>query len=321
MCGRVGQTASEREIVGKYGAVYENAPLSALPVDEVFPNENADATEESESGLITHRHNISTGNPAIVIHHPDPKSEKPAMVDAMFGFTPAWAKKLSYQINARAEGDQNRGNDPSFKGPWGIFEKPFFKDAIRTARCIIPVAYFIEGPEKERLAKPHVIARDDGSLFSLGGIYSLWANRQTGEHIMTFSVITTAANQVTSAIGHHRAPLLVKDEDVADWLNPETPLERIEGMLEPFQDDRIYAYPVDKKIRTPNRPGKPNNADDLIEPIGPPISPTGYKGEPLHKMSKFSWMFDKDGRLKEEFRPKKPDDDLPADGKGQTSLF
>ena len=48
--------------------------------------------------------NVSHGDQAPVV-----ASDKPGEVQMMqFGFTPGWAKKQYYMINARAEGDRNR---------------------------------------------------------------------------------------------------------------------------------------------------------------------------------------------------------------------
>ena len=56
---------------------------------------------------------------------------------SMFGLTPQWAKKKTYWFNARAEGDRNKENDPRYLGAQGIIEKPAFRKAIRSQRCLV----------------------------------------------------------------------------------------------------------------------------------------------------------------------------------------
>ncbi|MDA1242840.1 MAG: SOS response-associated peptidase family protein, partial [Bacteroidetes bacterium] len=74
--------------------------------------------------------NVSHGDRAPVV-----ASDKPGEVQLMqFGFTPGWAKKQYYMINARAEGDRNAVNDPSYTGAMGILDKPMFRKAIRSQR-------------------------------------------------------------------------------------------------------------------------------------------------------------------------------------------
>ena len=74
--------------------------------------------------------NVSHGDRAPVV-----ASDKPGEVQLMqFGFTPRWAKKQHYMINARAEGDRNAVNDPSYTGAMGILDKPMFRqgDSVAT---------------------------------------------------------------------------------------------------------------------------------------------------------------------------------------------
>ena len=37
-----------------------------------------------------------------------------------FGFTPSWAQKKMYLFNARAEGDNNKADDPNYTGGKGL---------------------------------------------------------------------------------------------------------------------------------------------------------------------------------------------------------
>lgn len=71
-----------------------------------------------------------------------------------FGFTPSWGEKKHFAINARAEGDRNKANDPNYNGGFGILQKPFYKSSIRHKRCLVIADAFIEGPKREKLKKP-----------------------------------------------------------------------------------------------------------------------------------------------------------------------
>src|SRR5882672_8634372 len=53
-------------------------------------------------------------------------------------------------------------------------EKPSFKNAFLKRRCIVPAEAFYEwaGPKKER--QPLNIARADGKLLSLAGLFNYW---------------------------------------------------------------------------------------------------------------------------------------------------
>ena len=183
-----------------------------------------------------------------------------------FGFTPFWAKKQFYTFNARSEGDQNKENDPSYKGSMGIIQKPMFRHAIRSQRCLVIVDAFIEGPQKEKLSKPYLIyMRDKVRPFALAGIWDSWTNKNTGEVISSFAIITTTANELLQKIGHHRSPVILSKEDEESWLS-DLPLSDITSLLKPYPSDKMNAYPISADIKNPR-----NKDFELLKPIGQPI--------------------------------------------------
>lgn len=166
----------------------------------------------------------------------------------LFGFTPFWAKKKMFLFNARVEGDFNKENNPAFSGEKGIFKKPSFRNAIKSRRCIIPMDFFVEGPEKEKYAKPYLIHRKDSEVFFAGGIYEEWVDKDTGEVFTTFSILTTSATPLLQKVGHHRSPLLLEPEIIPQWLDSSTDVEVIKPMLAPADTLDFEAYPIDAGI-------------------------------------------------------------------------
>ena len=64
--------------------------------------------------------NVSAGQSSPVI-----TDAAPDQLDFFtFGFTPFWAKKRMYVLNARSEGDHNKDDDPAFIGAKGIISSP-----------------------------------------------------------------------------------------------------------------------------------------------------------------------------------------------------
>ena len=89
--------------------------------------------------------NVSHGDLAPII-----SSDNPSEIQlSQFGYSPSWSKKQVYLINARAEGDNNKENDPLYTGSKGIISKPMFRKSIRNQRCLVPADCFIEGPKNE----------------------------------------------------------------------------------------------------------------------------------------------------------------------------
>lgn len=61
---------------------------------------------------------------------------------------------------------------------------------------------------------PYFIHLKDREVFSLGGIYESWANRETGELHNTYSIVTTAVNNLMATIHNTklRMPLILSPE-------------------------------------------------------------------------------------------------------------
>jgi len=210
-------------------------------------------------------YNISPGNQAPVI-----TADKPREVQLFyFGLTPFWAKKPMYLFNARAEGDHNQENDPEYKGSKGIITKPAFRKPIRSQRCLVPADCFIEGTIHEKLAKPFVVYLKDGVRpFSFAGIWDLWANKETGEVIHSFAIITTVANSLLQRLPHHRSPVILDQRDEALWLDNDLPLSGVTHLLRPYPSEKMNAYPISDRIRNPKADGP-----ELLKPAGERLVP------------------------------------------------
>ena len=209
--------------------------------------------------------NISHGE-----HAPVVTGERPNEIQFFqFGFTPSWAKKQFYMINARSEGDHNKEDDPKYSGEKGIVKKPMFRKAIRSQRCLVITDCFIEGPKKERLSKPYAVYLKDGQRpFALAGIWDTWIDPATGEIINSFAVITTTANELLQQIGHHRSPVILDPDEESAWIDPSLSLAEATSLLDPYPAKKMNAYPISPAIKNPRA-----NGVDLLEPIGERIYP------------------------------------------------
>jgi putative SOS response-associated peptidase YedK len=209
--------------------------------------------------------NVSVGQYAPVITNKDPKQ----LQLFQFGLTPHWAKKKMYLFNARSEGDFNKDNDPTYTGAKGILQKPSFRKPIRSQRCLVVADAFIEGSKEKRLNEPFLIyPRDPEGQFSIAGIWDEWADPETGEITGSFSIITTTANDLLQRVGHHRSPVLLEGEEESLWLNSDTDIADISGLLKPFDAKNFNAYPISSEIKSPKAVDS-----TLLAPIGPTVYP------------------------------------------------
>jgi putative SOS response-associated peptidase YedK len=209
--------------------------------------------------------NVSPGTYAPVI-----TNERPDTLQFyQFGFTPFWAKKKMYVINARSEGDHNKENDPTYRGAKGILQKPMFRKSIRSKRCLVVVDAFIEGPKEERLKKPYIIYRRDRIRpFALAGIWDRWINKDSGEEHHSFAILTTTANDLLQKVGHHRSPVVLDRDTEQWWLSDDTELNIITSLMEPFPSTDFNAYPISPAIRSPKA-----KDIELLKPVGERIYP------------------------------------------------
>ena len=204
--------------------------------------------------------NISPGDQALVIANDTP--DKAQLFE--FGFTPHWAKKKTYMINARSEGDHNKENNTNYTGTKGIISKPMFRKSIRSQRCLVIADAFVEGTITKKLSDPYLVYRGGNKRpFAMAGIWDEWLDKTSGEVSRGFAIITTAPTPLMQKIPHHRSPLVLSQEDEKLWLNNDAPLNEITALLKPFDDTDFNAYPISTDIKSSK-----NKYFDVLKPEG-----------------------------------------------------
>ena len=204
--------------------------------------------------------NISPGDHALVIANDTP--DKAQLFE--FGFTPHWAKKKTYMINARSEGDHNKENDTNYTGTKGIISKPMFRKSIRSQRCLVIADAFVEGTITKKLSDPYLVYRGGNKRpFAMAGIWDEWLDKTSGEVSRGFAIITTAPTPLMQKIPHHRSPLVLSQEDEKLWLDNDAPLNEITALLKPFDDTGFNAYPISTDIKSSK-----NKYFDVLKPEG-----------------------------------------------------
>lgn len=237
--------------------------------------------------------NVAAGDLAPVITCEDPKT----LQAFTFGFTPSWAKKKLYVINARSEGDHNKVNDPGYTGAKGIIKKPFFRSSIRSKRCLVIADAFIEGTTKEKLSKPYAVYLINKQRpFAFAGVYDEWVDKDTGEILQNFAIITCPPNKLMQMIPHHRMPVILDPADYSTYLNAEAPLDAITSLLKPYDHRQMNAYPISDRIKSAR-----NKDKELLDPLGEPLQKEySYKQEQKSILMGMGMSPSRYRRLKEE---------------------
>lgn len=160
-----------------------------------------------------------------------------------WGFIPHWYDKPNagpLLINARAE---------------TIAQKPAFKAACRTRRCIIPATGFYEWMRLDDKTKlPWYIARSDTAPLAFAAIWQDW-----GDQGATAAIVTTGANAAMGKI-HHRIPVILEADQYALWLGEEG--HGAATLMLATREDTLTFHRVDTAVNS-NRATGP----DLIEPF------------------------------------------------------
>lgn len=101
---------------------------------------------------------------------------------------------------------------------------------------------------------PYYIHTKDNEPFAFSGIYNDWVNKDNGEIINTFSIITTEANPLMAKIHNVKLcmPLILPKEIEQDWLNPNLNENQIKELMKPLDENRLEAHTISKLITNRN---------------------------------------------------------------------
>lgn len=151
------------------------------------------------------RYNIAPSLPVPVVRQVEGRR---VLEPLYWGLIPSWARDRDisrHTFNARSE---------------TVAEKPSFRGAFRTRRCLVPVSGFYEWKRTDAGKQPcYIRAAGDGFL-PLAGLWEAWADRETGANVVTCAIITRAATGAMREV-HHRMPVILAPENVGVWLDPK----------------------------------------------------------------------------------------------------
>jgi putative SOS response-associated peptidase YedK len=118
-----------------------------------------------------------------------------------------------------------------------LSNKPMFRDAYRSRRCIVPMNAFYQRDDRRNA---HAFGMKDGALFGVAGIWENWRNPANNEWERTFATITVEANLLVAPV-HDRMPAILRREDYARWLGPE---EDPRELLRPYPAEEMMECQV-----------------------------------------------------------------------------
>ncbi len=226
MCGRITQAVS---------------PL-ALATDMFCDN------PEELLSLLLPRYNICpTQDVAAIV--PNPRADSNSLKMLSWGLIPPWSHDPAAgakMFNARSE---------------TVDQKPAFREAFASRRCLIPVDGFYEWRKEGKTRQPIYFCRRDRSALALAGLWERW-EYPANEVVESCSILTTRANLLMKPI-HHRMPVIVGRADWKLWLDvAEARSDRLRELLNPADNTELIAFPVSQAVNNTN-----NDGPDLVEPV------------------------------------------------------
>jgi putative SOS response-associated peptidase YedK len=206
------------------------------PATVLIEHFELDVRGDRQLPLFEARYNIAPTQDVLVVRAEASDGLRAAAM-VRWGLLPSWSKGAAGSgppmINARAE---------------TLAEKPAFRSALRSRRCLVPADGFYEwrpapGGGKGK-KQPYYIHRTDGGLFAFAGLWETWTDPAAPLTIESCTIVTTAANAALREL-HDRMPVVLAPADFALWLDPQiTEPGRLQHLLAPCGEDELAAEPV-----------------------------------------------------------------------------
>jgi putative SOS response-associated peptidase YedK len=194
------------------------------------------------------RYNIAPTQPVAAVRL-DAKGAAREMVLFYWGLIPFWAKDPSVGarlINARSE---------------TAAEKPAFRAAFRHRRCLVVADGFYEWQKQNGRKQPFYIRLRDEKPFAFAGLWERWEGPD-GSVIQSCTLLTTEPNALMQQL-HNRMPVILHPGDYDLWLDRDVQdATRLQPLLRPFPATEMIAYPVSRRVNSPE-----NDDPQVIEPL------------------------------------------------------
>ena len=176
---------------------------------------------------------------------------------ASWGLIAPWSKDREQAVKSQSQAINARIET--------VHEKPTFRNAFKSKRCLIPATGYYEWATelgRYKTKQPVFISRDDNKLVAFAGIYERWISPQ-GEIRDSVAIITRDAVGDLAKV-HNRMPLFLPRDHWDAWMDSDlTDVEEVRSLMNiPHPDDHLRFWPVSTLVNSIR-----NNGAELITPI------------------------------------------------------
>ena len=182
----------------------------------------------------------------IVPHRPAPvmvgSADTRVLREMNFSLIPSWSKTRRPQFathNARLRSQDSAGKIVP------IFEKPTWKKPFLSKHCIVPMTAFLEPIYSGELAGNMVkFSPDDAHILLAAGIRDEWTDKNSGEIVDSFAILTDDPYPFVELMGHDRSPVFLSPANAQKWLEfPASAQPALEFLLENKVTPKFLANP------------------------------------------------------------------------------
>lgn len=188
-------------------------------------------------------------------------AEASSSIKAMsWGLIPNWVKSKDQMKEIRTKGSTLNAKSET------AFDLPSFRNSIETKRCLVLADGFFEWMDQRKEKIPHYISLKDREAFAMAGIYDRWIDRETGEEINSFSILTCEANPLMARIHNvkKRMPVILPKQSEKKWLNQDLSKQDIQSLCAQYPEEGMQAWTISKMITARNGD---TNVPKIIEKV------------------------------------------------------
>lgn len=194
------------------------------------------------------------------------------VVNAEWGLAPFYVQNRAQLKSERIKlSTLNARNDR-------LLSSNIWKKSAIDGRCLILSSGFFEYRHVPKIGRsgevlksvdkyPYFITvNEEIPFFLMAGIYSTWIDKDTGETVDTFAIITTEANELMSQIHNSkkRMPTVLPKPLAEEWMSPELSEKRIEELASfQFASTDLNAWTISKAFKSAEIPNAPFNYVEL----------------------------------------------------------
>lgn len=210
---------------------------SDLPVDIKWESKRKEINRPMQDGFDYEewpiiRNSFTTGGQKLEMAH--------------WEFIPFW-------INDRGELEKAREKVPTLNARGEtILTSRMFRNAALNRRCLLLSSGFYEWRHYRGKAYPYFVRVKGAGLFYMAGIWQPWTDKETGEKMTTFALVTTKANALIAKVHNKRKrmPVVLTEELQKEWMQKDLDEKRIK-QISTFQypAEGLEAWTIRKDFR------------------------------------------------------------------------